>query len=62
MDLHRDEILQQALALPPEDRAVVAVALARSLAPPGDADLPVNISLPDEVDADGAALGLEWSF
>jgi hypothetical protein len=29
----REEVVQQALGLPPEDRAFVAAALARSLAP-----------------------------
>jgi hypothetical protein len=56
MDLHRDEILQQALALPPEDRAVVAVALARSLASPGEKVLPDDI----EADSSAARTGVEF--
>jgi len=41
----RDEIVQQALGLPPEDRAYVAAALAQSLATP-PAEFPVVADAP----------------
>jgi hypothetical protein len=44
----REEVLQQALALPPEDRAFVAAALEQSL-PAADRELPA-----DAVDAGSA--------
>jgi hypothetical protein len=47
---HREEVLQQALALPPEDRAFVAAALEQSL--------PDGAMSTDAVDAESAdALG-----
>jgi hypothetical protein len=52
----REEIMQQALGLPPEDRAFVAAALAQSLAADSQE------SLPDSADPAGRATATGGEF
>jgi putative addiction module component (TIGR02574 family) len=52
----REAILQQALALPPDDRPYLATALEQSLA--GDSDRPLNEELLAELQRRSAAYGV----
>ena len=55
----REQVLNEALALPPEDRAFLAAALERSLEPVTPGDLPDAVSAADPAAVAGEEFLLE---